>query len=122
LIRKAYQNDPFEMWIDGDSIRDYFYITDLAQAIRLLIQKEISREIINVGSGIGTSLNEVIHLAEAATGHPIHIVPKSSDVPVVRAIVLDISKLERLTGYQPSVSMQEGIAMENERIRGELGL
>ncbi|MDY3233585.1 MAG: NAD-dependent epimerase/dehydratase family protein, partial [Erysipelotrichaceae bacterium] len=122
LIRKAYQNDPFEMWIDGDSIRDYFYITDLAQAIRLLIQKEISREIINVGSGIGTSLNEVIHLVEETTGHQIHIVPKSSDVPVVKAIVLDISKLERLTGYQPSVSMQEGIAMENERIRGELGL
>lgn len=122
LIRKAYQNDPFEMWIDGDSIRDYFYITDLAQAIRLLIQKEISREIINVGSGIGTSLNEVIHLTQEATGHPIRIVPKSSDVPVVRAIVLDISKLRRLTGYEPSVTMQQGIALENERIREELGL
>lgn len=122
LLRKAYLNEPFQMWIDGGSIRDYFYISDLAQAIRLLITEDVREEIVNIGSGIGTSLDSVIGMVEKVTGKKLVIQHQSADVPVVEAIVLDISKIRRLCGYEPSVSMEQGIRAEDARIRKELGI
>ena len=120
LIRKAFKGEPFEMFIEGTSVRDYFYITDLAQAIRGLIKTDVNNEIVNVGSGEGTSLQDIIQHVEHTTGKPIQIVHRSSDVPTIQSIVLDISKLKQLTGYQPTVSLETGIQEETERIRKEL--
>ena len=122
LIRKAFTGEPFEMYIDGTSVRDYFYITDLAQAIRGLIDADVNNEVINVGSGIGTSLSEIIELVEQATEKKINIVHRSAEAPTIQSIVLDIAKLKELTGYEPEVKLKEGIQEETERIRKELNL
>lgn len=122
LIRKAFLHEPFEMYIDGSSVRDYFYITDLAEAIAGLIEQDISNEIVNIGSGTGTSLNDIIHLVQEATSEQIDIVYRCSEMPVVQSIVLDIRKLERLTGFEPKVRLFDGIRKETERIRKEMNL
>ena len=122
LIRKAFKGEPFEMFIEGTSVRDYFYITDLAQAVRGLIKADINNEVVNVGSGEGTSLQEIIDHVEKATGKQIPIVHRSSDVPTIQSIVLDIHMLKQLTGYQPTIGLEEGIQKETERIKKELGL
>lgn len=122
LIRRALLEEPFEMFVDPLSVRDYFYITDLAGAIVGLLEKDISDEIINIGSGTGTSLQEIITLVEEATGKKITIVTKPSEVPTVQSIILDISKIHGLTGYQPAITLKQGIQKETERIRKELNL
>ncbi len=122
LIRKALSGNVFEQWIDSDSQRDYFYIDDLANAITGLIQNDINNEIVNVGSGIATKLSTVISVVEQATGKKLQISYQSSDVQVVQSIVLDITKLHKLTGYVPTVSLEEGIRKETERIIGEQNL
>jgi len=119
LIQKALTQESFCMWVDGNSIRDYIYIDDFTQALKLLIQKDVSNEIVNIASGHGTSLAQVIHTVETATGKKIPIRYESSSVPVVEAIVLDISRLQQLTGYRQSVSLEEGIQKEVQRIQKE---
>ncbi|MBQ9327060.1 MAG: NAD-dependent epimerase/dehydratase family protein [Solobacterium sp.] len=120
LIRKALCHEVFEMFVETSSVRDYFYITDLSRAITGLIDADVSDETINIGSGTGTSLRELISLIEEETGEAIRISLKNSDVPVVQSIVLDISKLKNITGVLPKVSLREGIHLETERIRKEL--
>ncbi|MCR5228510.1 MAG: NAD-dependent epimerase/dehydratase family protein [Solobacterium sp.] len=122
LIRKAYLNETFEMWASDDSVRDYFYITDLAEAIAGLIQNDVNCETVNVGSGEPISLSRVIYEVEKSTGKEIKVEYKKSSVHVVQAIVLNIDKLKSLTGYEPKVSFEEGVRLETERIRKELGL
>ena len=119
LINKALHDEVFEMWISGDSVRDYFYIDDLAKVIDGLIEKDISRETINVGSGVGTSLQEVIRGVEEAVGKTIRIERKSSDVHMVQSIILDTGKLFRLIGYVPDTSIEYGIREEVKRIMEE---
>lgn len=119
LVQKALIQETFCMWVDGNSIRDYIYIDDFAHALRLLIQKGISNEIVNIASGHGTSLAEVIHIVETSTGKEIPIKYESSSVPVVEAIVLDITKLKQLTGYRQCISLEEGIRREVQRIQKE---
>ncbi|MBR2768048.1 MAG: NAD-dependent epimerase/dehydratase family protein [Solobacterium sp.] len=120
LIRKVLIGEVFEMWASAQSVRDYFYITDLAAAIEGLLEREISNEIINVGSGTGTSLQEIISMIEAETGKHVKIELRKSEVPVVESIVLDVSKLKRLTGWQPAVTLNQGIRLETERILEEI--
>lgn len=120
LVRSSLLEEPFHLWTKEDSIRDYFYIDDLANAIHLLIQNDIHHEIVNVGSGKGTSLKEVIDIVESETNKKIQIVHENSDVLIVDSIILDIHKLETLTGYTAKVSLKEGIQQEIQRIKEEI--
>ena len=119
LIRRALRNEPFEMYVSGDSVRDYFYISDLGQAVTGLLECGAVNDTVNVGSGQGTSLHEIIRLVQEATGETVSIIQKASEMPVVQSIVLNIEKLKRLTGYEPAVSLREGIAEETLRIKKE---
>ncbi len=122
LIRKALLEEPFEIYVKLTSTRDYFYITDLAQAISGLLQSRAENETVNVGSGIGTSLQDIISMVEEITGKPVLLKTIRNDVPTVQSIVLNIEKLQKYTGYEPEVPLRKGIALEAERIRDELGL
>lgn len=120
LIRKVLANEPFEMWTDLENIRDYIYITDVSSAFSGLIQNRVNNEIVNVGSGIGTSLAHVIDVVQKYTGKEVSIVHQKSDLNVVESIVLDINKLKSLTGFRVSVSFEEGVCAEIERIQEEM--
>ena len=122
LIRKALLDETFEMYVTGASVRDYFYITDLAKAISGLLEHDAVNETVNVGSGQGTALIDLIHMVEEATDKPIRIEEKQADMPVVQSIVLNIEKLKTITGFEPGVSLREGIALETARIKKELNL
>ncbi|MCH4207896.1 MAG: NAD-dependent epimerase/dehydratase family protein [Solobacterium sp.] len=119
LIRRALAEQPFEMWVDGKSTRDYLYITDFARALTALIQKDISEEVVNVGSGIGVSMNQVLDTVSRCTGKKIQVEHCASDVPMVESIVLDISKLTSLTGFVPEISFEQGVEKETRRIEKE---
>ena len=122
LIRKSLLDEPFEMYASGSSVRDYIYITDLADAIAGLLQQDAVNETVNIGSGEGTALNDLICMVEEATGKPIRVVEKQADMPVVQSIVLNTEKLKTITGFEPGVSLREGIALETARIKKELSL
>ncbi|MBQ9153524.1 MAG: NAD-dependent epimerase/dehydratase family protein [Solobacterium sp.] len=120
LVRKALLGEVFEMWTDGSSIRDYIYITDAAEAMALLIEKGISNTIVNIGSGIGTSLKDVISEVEVNTGRKIRMEYQKFEVPVVESTLLNIDKLKQLTGFEPEVSFHEGVRLEVERVKEEI--
>lgn len=122
LLRKAYLHEPFTMLVDPATTRDYIYITDFARALAALLEKNVSRTIVNIGSGSAVPLQEVMDRTEALTGEKLILEKGDSSVSRVGDIVLDTSRLQKLTGWKPEVSLAEGMTLENQRIRGELGL
>ena len=120
LLQKIYTDEVFTMFNTADSVRDYFYITDLAQALKKILDASIVNTILNVGSGSGRSLAQVIACIEEETGKKLRIKQGKSEVPQVGNIVLSIEKLRALTGYSPKISLQEGIRREAQRVRKEL--
>lgn len=109
-LGKLIQEQAIEIWGDGKVVRDYLHIRDLCSAIQLLIESDITNETFNIGSGNGTSVNEVLQTIRNVTGNelPVEYLPsRSVDVPVN---VLDVSKLKQLTGWNAHISMEEGIA------------
>ena len=61
-------------------------------------------------------------MVEEATQKQVRIEKKQADMPVVQSIVLNIEKLKTITGFEPGVSLKEGVALETARIKKELNL
>jgi UDP-glucose 4-epimerase len=92
---------------DGTAIRDYVHVADLAEAhIRALehLRKGGQSEFLNLGTGHGYSVMEVIECARKVTGRPIPVRiegPRAGDPP---SLVADAQKAETVLGWKPTMS------------------
>jgi len=109
FLRAILEGRPIKMFGDGTSSRDYTYIDDLVEGFVAAIDRPLGYEIINLGEHEVTTLKELIEMIGEAVGkRPIieQLPMQPGDVPRTFA---DVSKARRLLGYEPKVSMREGI-------------
>lgn len=110
FIGKLLRGEPIEIWGDGSVVRDFLYIGDLVRALQQA--GRIPRGacgIFNVGSGIGTSLNDLLDTLSRVSGlrdRRSYRPARAYDVPVS---VLDISRIERALGWRPEVGLEAGL-------------
>jgi len=108
VLTKIINNEPIEIWGDGEVIRDYLYITDLIDACECALNEELSG-VFNIGSGIGYTVNQVIKLIEEITSKKIEVRYSESREVDVKKVVLDISKAKKEFGWEPKISINEGL-------------
>ncbi|MBX3434132.1 MAG: UDP-glucose 4-epimerase GalE [Pirellulales bacterium] len=88
---------------DGTCIRDYIHVEDLAEAHILALEKIVPGEglKLNLGTGHGASVQEVIDACRAVTGHPIpaRIVERRAGDPPM--LVADASLAQKTLGWKP---------------------
>ncbi len=96
---------------DGSGVRDYIHIMDLSEghidAIDYLNSKKSCLEFINLGSGIGYSVFEIIRQFELSTGSHIPFSIKSRRDGDVGKCYADISKAKKLLGWTPKRSLEQ---------------
>jgi UDP-glucose 4-epimerase len=93
----------------GEQERDFVYVGDCAQANLLALERGSGRAY-NLGSGEGTSINRLFELLKEATGYRggvVHGPPKPGET---FRIFLDASRARQELGWQPEVSLREGLA------------
>ncbi len=117
IIRKAVDRmDPFEVWGTSEVIRDVLYIEDFARAVTMILgNSKIKFDIFNIGSGVGTTVDEVVSWALKYTGHnPDEIRYNSQKPTTIRYRVLDCSKAKEQLGWAPRYTAEEGIRLTIE--------
>jgi UDP-glucose 4-epimerase len=110
-LGKILQNQPIEIWGDGNVIRDYLHISDLSQAIATLVDSDSINEVFNIGSGVGHSVNQIVEIIHEVSNLTTEVIYKPSrpvDIPVN---ILAIDKIKQKTGWQPRVELKNGIAL-----------
>ena len=94
---------------DGSCIRDYLHIKDLAHAHLLALNKltKSEHQIINLGSGTGYSVFEVIDQIDKSVGVKLNrnICPPRSGDPAV--LLADITRAKEKLGWQPKLGLSE---------------
>jgi UDP-glucose 4-epimerase len=118
FLYKALRGEPIEIWGDGSIVRDYLHISDLSKAALSVMDVDVPGKILNIGSGNGCSLNEIIHAIELVTGLTLAVrytAARAFDVPVS---ILDISRAREYLGWSPEVDLQTGIAKTVAYLRG----
>ena len=100
---------PIPVFGDGSTARDYTYVTDTVDGVIACTQREVGFQIFNLGESQTVQLRQLIELLEMALGKEARIDRQPlqpGDVPVTFA---NIEKARQQLGYNPCVSIEEGI-------------
>lgn len=109
-IGKILNGQPVEVWGDGSAIRDYIYIDDLAEVFFQLIDSDVNNETVNIGSGRGYSVNDVLAFLKIISKVDFKIKYENARPMDVSNMVLDTEKMHKFTNVELT-PMLEGISM-----------
>ncbi|NIQ17783.1 MAG: NAD-dependent epimerase/dehydratase family protein [Candidatus Aenigmarchaeota archaeon] len=117
FIRAILQGEEITIYGDGNQTRDFTYIEDVVKANFLIMDKDCSGEVINIGGGIHTKINEITALLQKLMGKKArirHINPQKGDM---RDTLADIGKAKKLLNYNPRFDLTEGLKREIEWLK-----
>ena len=113
---KLLRNEEIEVWGDGSAVRDYIYVDDLARIFVKLIEEDVHNTTLNIGSGRGYSVNDVLAFLKIVTGRELKIVYQNPRPVDVSSMVLDTSRLKGLISYEVTPFM-DGIKKYYEEVK-----
>jgi UDP-glucuronate 4-epimerase len=93
----------------GQMYRDWTFVEDITDGVMAAVDRPLGYEVINIGRGEPVLLNNYIHLLEQLAGRKANLVTKPKLAADVIRTYADISKAEKLLGYRPKVSVEEGV-------------
>jgi len=103
------QGEPIEVYGEGNMKRDFTYIDDIVDGIVGAIKADYEFEIFNLGHGSPSGLMEFIEIIEGYLGKKAEkkfLPMQKGDVAMTYA---DISKAREKLGFEPKVSLKEGV-------------
>jgi GDP-L-fucose synthase len=108
LIRRVLGGEnPLRVWGDGSAVRDIIYADDVARGMLLALENADGQPI-NLGSGTGVSIRELVEVIVAHANPRPEVVWDTSQPTGDRRRVLDISRA-RAIGFEPRIGLTEGI-------------
>lgn len=116
FLRQAKLNGTLVVHGDGQQSRDYVYLDDVVKGmVAAATAEEANGQIINIGSGQETTVRELVRLAVEVTGGRPEVVynPRTERGP--SRMCADLKLARRVLGYQPQVSLGDGLRMTLEK-------
>lgn len=110
FLAHAMAGREIEIWGDGSVVRDYLHVSDLVDMLIRASQYQGNHVVVNVGSGRGRSITEILDMIQLLLARPVRRVfmpARAFDVPVN---VLDCSLARQLFNWVPRVSLEDGLA------------
>ena len=107
-MTKALRNETLQIWGDGNDKKDYIYVEDFVDILFKLLDKGVSNQVINIGSGTLLSVNEIANAVRALvpTFRATHEPNQQFDASHFE---LDTTKLRRLIGEYKFTPFDEGL-------------
>ncbi|MBA1336623.1 MAG: UDP-glucose 4-epimerase [Firmicutes bacterium] len=105
---------PITIYGDGNQKRDFTYVDDIVQANILAAGSTVAGEVFNVGRGQPVRLIEVINMIERILGEKACLEFISVQRGDVKDTFADITKINRMLGFNPSVELEAGLASQIE--------
>src|SRR3989475_8782612 len=112
FFQAALQGRPAVLYGDGQQTRDFTYVDNVVDANLLAASApagSVSGWPVNVGAGMRTSLLGLIEMIGGITGYQLAYVREPSRSGDVRDSLASLERAERLLGYHPRLSLEEGL-------------
>jgi UDP-glucose 4-epimerase len=119
FMQQALTGGSIVIFGEGQQSRDFVYVSDVVAAlVSAATAKGINRQVINIGSGVETSIVKLVNQIEQVTGKSVNRITNRGKSGGVPRLVADISRAQMLIGFRPFVSLAEGLRLilqEDER-------
>ncbi|HKX31803.1 MAG TPA: NAD-dependent epimerase/dehydratase family protein, partial [Blastocatellia bacterium] len=118
-VALAADGDEIEVWGDGLQTRSYCYIDDCVEGLHRLMRSDF-REPLNLGQDRMITINELVDIVSEIGGKTLvkrHDLTKPQGV---RGRNSDNTRLREVLGWEPQISLEEGLKLTYQWISGEL--
>ncbi|RLM34621.1 NAD-dependent epimerase/dehydratase family protein [Haloarcula sp. Atlit-120R] len=109
FIRQAQAGNPLTVEGDGKQTRDFVHVDDVVRANLLAATTDATGRPFNIGTGRSISINELAETVRDVVGTDVAIEHVSERVGDIRESEADLSDARTLLGYEPTVSLREGL-------------
>ena len=107
---KNHEKNVFTLYGDGSQTRDFVYVDDVVQALKIVSEKEEAQgNVYNVGTGIPSSINDVLDIFKSETGIEPIIKYENVRKGDIQDSYAEISELKKI-GYSPKYDLNRGIS------------
>lgn len=118
FLKAILQGQAINIYGDGQQTRDFTFIQDaIAANLAAATAEKAPGEVLNIGGGSRVVLAEVIDTIEAITQRLVQRRYVQKAMGDARHTAADISKAQEILGYQPQVSLREGLTQQWQWIR-----
>jgi UDP-glucose 4-epimerase len=116
FLRQAVFNGTLVTYGNGEQTRDYIYVDDVVSAmVASATAPHINGLVINIGSGIETSIRSLAKMVLEVTNSHANIVSNTQGTGGVSRLCADISLAAQKLNYKPSISIEEGLRYTLEK-------
>ena len=120
-VQQALDEDTghIELWGTGEASREFLYVKDCVEAIKLAIDKDIGPQPINIGTGTEITIKDLICLIADIMGFDDDITWDTSKPDGQPRRCLDVSKAKELLGFEAKTSLRDGLTKTIEWFRNQ---
>jgi UDP-glucose 4-epimerase len=117
-LRSARRGEDIHLYGSPETTRDFIYITDVCRAMIKVATTETDPEIINVGSGVPTTLGELANVVLEVVGQPgMRLVVEPPRTFDVSKTWLDVSLAETVLEWSPIIELKAGVQLAWDVVR-----
>lgn len=121
FLYKAYAGDRITIYGDGEQIRDFTFVDDIARGNMLAGTADVAPgSVLNVSGGSSHSVNDALRLIREITGRDLDLEYRETATGDVFRTGGDSSRSRELLGWVPAVTLAEGLARHAEWMESSL--
>ena len=108
FFKQVLAGEPLIVYGDGSQTRDYLYVGDLVEAIRMAMDSDVHGAY-QLGSGKPTTLNQLIDVMRTVTGRDLEVDYRDFRAGEVRDTWCQVDKARQGFGYDPTTTLEDGL-------------
>jgi nucleoside-diphosphate-sugar epimerase len=112
FIKAALKDQEITLFGDGEQTRDFTFVSDAVAGTIAAGEQGVAGHAYNLGGGSRVSMNQVLEILAKVAGHPLKIKREAAQKGDMRDTYADTSLARRELGFQPKVTLEEGIQAE----------
>jgi len=116
FVDKVLRKETLTIFGDGEQTRDYIYVDDVARANLAAIDRG-DGEVLNIGTGVRTSLNEVVKYFNEIAGFKSQVVYGPERSGDIKHSFFDHAKARQMLNWEPQTPLKDGLAITYEYYR-----
>ena len=112
FIKKILKNEPLTVYGDGKQTRDFLYVEDIVRIIEKILTSrdpKIGGEIFQLGTGIKTSVNQLVDHLKQVTDLPVNVVYEPERKGEIKLNFVSIEKIEKTLGFESQFNLKRGL-------------
>ena len=109
VLDNIFSGKEVPLYNDGQMYRDWTYVEDIVAGLVAAVDRPLGYEVINLGRGEPVLLADFVRCIEELAGRRAQLTPAPMSIADVAYTYADITKARRLLGYDPRVSVDEGV-------------